>query len=287
MVAVTLTPTSRPGGRREPQLPTTALAGRPRGRVGAAARDGHAAPRERHGVRPRSGVIFFYFPDGIAGRSQNGEPSLWSASATRGRHRARRAARAALGARGRLRLPQRPLHGRHRRGEPPRRREEAPHRRWTAATASRSTSTSPAPSAATSPFRHLYLGAMATQNNASGDKFISYPSAGVTVAPRTTPSTPSAASSRARTGTADADRRRGRRLGRRGPRAPMGVDDGADGLALDTSIADLLELRAALGALRTGAGRRAPRRPPRGAGASVAHARRRRLRGDAGGRSRA
>lgn len=33
------------------------------------------------------------------------------------------------------------------------------------------------------PFRHVYLGAMATQNNASGDKFISYPSAGTTVAP--------------------------------------------------------------------------------------------------------
>jgi hypothetical protein len=37
------------------------------------------------------------------------------------------------------------------------------------------------------PFRHLYLGAMATQNNASGDKFISYPSAGTTVAPEDNP----------------------------------------------------------------------------------------------------
>lgn len=40
---------------------------------------------------------------------------------------------------------------------------------------------------ADAPFPHLYLGAMATQNNASGDKFISYPSAGTTVAPNDDP----------------------------------------------------------------------------------------------------
>ncbi len=37
------------------------------------------------------------------------------------------------------------------------------------------------------PFRHVYLGAMATQNNASGDKFVSYPSAGTTAAPEDDP----------------------------------------------------------------------------------------------------
>ncbi len=36
-------------------------------------------------------------------------------------------------------------------------------------------------------WRHLYLGAMATQNHASGDKFIVYPTAGQTVAPRDNP----------------------------------------------------------------------------------------------------
>jgi hypothetical protein len=40
---------------------------------------------------------------------------------------------------------------------------------------------------ASAPFKHLYLGAMAAQNNASGDKFISYPSAGTTVAPEDNP----------------------------------------------------------------------------------------------------
>jgi hypothetical protein len=40
---------------------------------------------------------------------------------------------------------------------------------------------------ASAPWRHLYLGAMATQNNASGDKFIVYPTAGQTVAPNDNP----------------------------------------------------------------------------------------------------
>jgi len=37
------------------------------------------------------------------------------------------------------------------------------------------------------PFKHLYLGAMAAQNNASGDKFISYVGPGTTVAPEDDP----------------------------------------------------------------------------------------------------
>lgn len=40
---------------------------------------------------------------------------------------------------------------------------------------------------ADAPFRHLYLGAMANQNNASGDKHISYPSPGVTITPEDDP----------------------------------------------------------------------------------------------------
>jgi hypothetical protein len=37
------------------------------------------------------------------------------------------------------------------------------------------------------PFKHIYLGAAATANNASGDKFISYPSPGTTVPPEDDP----------------------------------------------------------------------------------------------------
>jgi hypothetical protein len=40
---------------------------------------------------------------------------------------------------------------------------------------------------ASAAWRHLYLGAMATTNNASGDKFIVYPTGGQTVAPRDNP----------------------------------------------------------------------------------------------------
>jgi hypothetical protein len=40
---------------------------------------------------------------------------------------------------------------------------------------------------ADAPFRHLYLGAMANDNNASGDKYISYPSPGQTVTPQDDP----------------------------------------------------------------------------------------------------
>ena len=89
------------------------------------------------------------------------------------------------------------------------------------------------------PFRHVYLGAMAGQGNASGDKFISYPSAGVTVAPDDDPV------------------RAFRRMFMGGAAAPvtppmMGMapparDDAADRLALDTALADLGELRGRLG----------------------------------------
>lgn len=37
------------------------------------------------------------------------------------------------------------------------------------------------------PWRHLYLGVQATQNNASGDKHVSYPSAGTSIAPEDNP----------------------------------------------------------------------------------------------------
>lgn len=86
---------------------------------------------------------------------------------------------------------------------------------------------------ADAPFDHVYLGAAATQNNASGDKFISYPAAGTTVAPEddpvrawkrlfasaTPPSTPDG-------GT------------------PTSSDDKS---VLDTDLADLDELRGRLG----------------------------------------
>ena len=126
--------------------------------------------------------IVFYFPDGVVGPSQNGEPTLWHASGSEhdftltpqlqplaafkdeclffnglsmgptdsGSHPggAKKLLTAVDGGNG----------------------ESIDH--MLARTAG-----------ADAPFRHLYLGAMANANNASGDKFISYPSPGQTITP--------------------------------------------------------------------------------------------------------
>jgi hypothetical protein len=84
------------------------------------------------------------------------------------------------------------------------------------------------------PFRHLYLGAMATQNNASGDKFISYPSAGTTSAPEDDPMTAF-----------------GRLFGA-GSSAPSGgtatkTVDPVEASVIDAALGDMNDLRARLG----------------------------------------
>lgn len=83
---------------------------------------------------------------------------------------------------------------------------------------------------ANAPFRHVYLGAMATHNGASGDKFISYPSAGTTVAPDDDP-----AKAFARifgSGTTPA-----------GPSGPDPVETSI----IDAALGDLADLRGRLG----------------------------------------
>jgi hypothetical protein len=82
---------------------------------------------------------------------------------------------------------------------------------------------------ADAPFDHVYLGAMATQNNASGDKFISYPAAGTTVAPEDDPL-----------------RAFSRLFGGGAPGGSTGADPAALSV-LDTDLADLNDLRARLG----------------------------------------
>lgn len=78
------------------------------------------------------------------------------------------------------------------------------------------------------PFRHLYLGAMATQNNATGDKFISYPSARTTSPPEDNP----LVAFQRLFGTAGGG---------------TGAADGTEASILDASLADLNDLRARLG----------------------------------------
>lgn len=133
-------------------------------------------------------VIFFYFPDGVAGPSQDGQPSLWHPN----------------GSEFDFALPQQlmPLapfqddcvfftglsmgatdSGSHPGGA---------KKLLTATDHGNHVSIDQllAHSAgAGAPWRHLYLGAMANVNNASGDKHISYPSPGQSISPEDDPRT--------------------------------------------------------------------------------------------------
>jgi hypothetical protein len=179
-------------------------------------------------------LIVFYFPDGIAGRSQDGMSSLWWAN----------------GAGSSLMLSEllQPLEARKNdcvfvRGLHMGATDEGSH-----PGGARKLLTNKDGGAGTSVdqhlantvgrgsmHRHLYLGAQANVNNASGDKHISYPSAGVTVPPEDDPI------------------RAFRRLfgagtvGGGGAPAPVmgALDD--DRSIIDTSLADLAELRARAG----------------------------------------
>lgn len=131
-------------------------------------------------------VIFFYFPDGVAGVSQNGDPSLWHAT----------------GGEKSFQLPTllEPLQkhagdcvflnglsmGPTDSGSHPGGAEKL----LTATDHGNGPSIDQViaqNAGASAPFHHLYLGAMANQNNASGDKHISYPSAGQSITPMDSP----------------------------------------------------------------------------------------------------
>ena len=145
------------------------------------------APRGAHAGTPvAERVVFFYFPDGVAGPSQNGEPSLWHP--TGGVHD--------------FTLPD----------------QLAPLQPWVDdCVFFRGLSMGPTDSGshpggakklltatdggngvsidhviangvgADAPWKHLYLGAAATIGGASGDKHISYPSPGQSITPQDDP----------------------------------------------------------------------------------------------------
>lgn len=132
-------------------------------------------------------AIFFYFPDGVAGASANGEPSAWHAT----------------GSEFQFNLPAQ-LDGL---------RALQQDCLFFTGLSSGPTDSGSHPggakklltgvdggngmsldqylarntSFASSPWQHLYLGGMSVQNNASGDKHIVYPSAGQTIAPEDNP----------------------------------------------------------------------------------------------------
>ncbi len=189
-------------------------------------------------------LIVFYFPDGIAGRSQSGEPGLWEAQA-RG---------------GDIALTElmSPLEELKREcvflnGLSMGTTDEGSHpggakKLLTAVDGGNGESVDQHLARTVgrdAPFRHVYLGAMATQNNASGDKFISYASAGVTVAPD---DDPVRAFRRMFMGGSTTAPVTPPMMGTPPPATPaVDADADADRLALDTALGDLNDLRGRLG----------------------------------------
>ena len=185
-------------------------------------------------------VIFFYFPDGIAGRSQAGDAGLWEPRMSGGDITLSEI----LEPLGDLKRECVFLNGLSMGGTDEGSHPGGAKKLLTARDGGNGESIDQFLARTVgrgAPFRHVYLGAMATHNNASGDKFISYPSAGVTVAPDDDPV------------------RAFRRLFASGTTAPVmppmtGVtppatttDDEAPRLALETALADLNDLRGSLG----------------------------------------
>lgn len=138
------------------------------------------------GARQAKRIIFFYFPDGVLGPSAQGQPSRWHCT----------------GSETNFTLPDQlnPLaafksdclffNGLSMGGTDSGSHPGGAKKLLTGVDGGNGESVDHFLSrtvGASAAWRHLYLGAMATQNNASGDKFIVYPTAGQTVAPRDNP----------------------------------------------------------------------------------------------------
>jgi hypothetical protein len=127
-------------------------------------------------------LIVFYFPDGVAGASQDGEPSLWHPTGSETGF--------VLPA---VLAPLSPYRDRcvFFRGLSMGPTDSGSHpggakKLLTASDGGNAMSIDhrlASTVGAADPFRHLYLGAMANQNGASGDKHVSYVAPGVTIAP--------------------------------------------------------------------------------------------------------
>ncbi len=143
-------------------------------------RRAHAAPATARRI------LFFYFPDGVAGPTASGEPSLWHLS---GPERG-----FALNDQLQALAPYRDdcvfLNGLSMGPTDSGSHPGGAKKLLTASDGGGGESIDrflARTVGSASLFRHIYLGAMAKQNGASGDKHISYPSAGVTVAPEDSP----------------------------------------------------------------------------------------------------
>lgn len=183
-------------------------------------------------------VIFFYFPDGIAGRSQAGDAGLWEPRMSGSDIMLSEI----LEPLGDLKRECVFLNGLSMGGTDEGSHPGGAKKLLTARDGGNGESIDQFLARTVgrgAPFRHVYLGAMATHNNASGDKFISYPSAGVTVAPDDDPVR--AFRRLFASGTTTTPPMMGMT-----PPATTG-DDEAPRLALETALADLNDLRGSLG----------------------------------------
>lgn len=204
----------------------------------AAAAAGVAAPlwalgrggRSRAAGGTARRAIFFYFPDGVAGPSQDGEPSVWHCTGGETNFELSPLL-APLGAlKGECLFLNGLTMGPTDAGSHP----GGAKKLLTAVDGGNGTSIDQAlaqTAGKDAPFRHLYLGAMATQNGASGDKFISYPSPGQTLAPEDDPRAAFTA------------------LFGGGGGMGGGMVDPTKQSVLDAAIADVEALRASLGAV--------------------------------------
>lgn len=203
----------------------------------AAAAAGVAAPlwalgrggRSRAAGGPARRAIFFYFPDGVAGPSQDGEPSVWHCTGSESDFELSPLLSPLGALKGECLFLNGLTMGPTDAGSHP----GGAKKLLTAADGGNGTSIDQAlaqTAGKDAPFRHLYLGAMAAHNGASGDKFISYPSPGQTLAPEDDPRAAFAAL-----------------FG--GGGMGGGMVDPTKQSVLDAAIADVESLRASLGAV--------------------------------------
>ncbi|MBK9258298.1 MAG: DUF1552 domain-containing protein [Polyangiaceae bacterium] len=131
-------------------------------------------------------VIFFYFPDGVPGPSQNGEPSKWHPTGSESNFELPTVLTPLLPFKNDCVFFRGLSMGPTDTGSHP----GGAKKLLTAADGGYNESIDQYLArtiGASAPYRHLYLGAMANQNNASGDKHISYPSAGQSITPEDNP----------------------------------------------------------------------------------------------------
>lgn len=131
-------------------------------------------------------VIFFYFPDGVPGPSQNGEASKWHPTGSEANFELPSVLSPLLPFKNDCVFFRGLSLGSTDSGSHP----GGAKKLLTAVDGGNGESIDQYLArtvGASAPWRHLYLGAMANQNNASGDKHISYPSAGQSITPEDNP----------------------------------------------------------------------------------------------------